>query len=680
SPYFMSAFGILGVVSAGLLSFKVIKTFGAITAVSILWVIFWLGSNFLNYTFAESGHFFTFLMTEHIGTCLITFSIGFLSSWLFFRYLHFLTFEIFLISGICIYLLSPHRDYHLDSPQFINGLAWRFGLEPQAMLLTCGGTLVVALMIFLNFSQGRLANVQIHEEAGTRKLNRILATASSILILVLITGIGKIIYARYDVQKGLITNGVGEGNDAGTSPLGFHSALGSTNHPAALVRLEGDYSQNPFTPMLYFREGALSKFNGHELVIAGGQFDADVNNTGPSQPYTGIEDPDLKYRSTVIHSVYLLADQKAAFAIDYPLAIKQLKNPEPDRFKFAYRAYSMAPNFKLEDIKFESVGNAKWSKEVFNHYLDVHPDKRYGDLALRLTQNAAAPFEKAKTIVDYLSKNSIYTLSPKHEVKADEDPVAPYLFGDLRGYCVHFAHAIVYMLRTLGIPARIATGYLTDLSQSKDGHILLRMSDRHAWAEAYITGYGWIPFDPQPEQVESAADTNIDMNLLEELMGKLDPGEEILPKDTLENEENTELQDDLYIPTSGDLVFICLLIISALILIKLYLYYSWAFPSSVKTKAFRTLRAIRVKLSEVGFKRHPGETNHEFRMRLKEATKIDPLSVTDLINELKYSNKASTYSKNFSARSSFNNVGKFLARIPISKRFLGLINPFNMRA
>jgi hypothetical protein len=53
------------------------------------------------------------------------------------------------------------------------------------------------------------------------------------------------------------------------------------------------------------------------------------------------------------------------------------------------------------------------------------------------------------------------------------------------------------MLRTLGIPTRLATGYSASGSDvGADGWRLVRGSDAHAWVEVWIRGRGWVSSDP----------------------------------------------------------------------------------------------------------------------------------------------------------------------------------------
>jgi hypothetical protein len=676
NPYLLIGAAALGIITGAKATGMSLKTRGAI----ILAILTFIASHYLlreiGDTFSQNGSFKIFSLGQHLELSLIFFLLGGVSTVLFLRYRHAGTAELIILSGIIVYLLSPHRDYHLDSPQFIANLAWQLGLSPQAALLFVGSGAIAILLILSAFIESSPLVKNTFEDKSALRRARLLHALGAIGVMVICLLIGKAIYNRYDTAQGLTTNGVGESNQPGSSPLGFHSALGSTNQPAALVRLEGDYSENPFTPMLYLREGALSQFNGQEMVIAGGGFDSDVPNTPPSEVFSGTEDPDLKNRKSVTQSVYLLADQKTAYGIDYPVSIKQLKNPDPDRFKLAFRSYSLAPTFKLEELEFLKTGDSRWAAEIWEHYTRIHPDSRYKDLALKLTEDSPAPIQKARDILAYLSKNSIYTLTPKHETKPGEDPVAPYLFGDMRGYCVHFAHATAYMLRGLGIPSRIATGYMTDLSQAKDGHILLRMSDRHAWAEIYIQDKGWVPFDIQPEQVENAAETQVDMKLLEELMGKLDPGEEILPKEKDEESETNheESSKAIPLPSAKQLAELGIAILALMIIFKIYLKYSWILPASQRRKIIRAHRSAVINLSDIGIKRYPGETWNEFKNRASTILNGDALLTANLIEILKYApkNKEFDTTKISEALSKQNAA---LAQIPAFKKLLGFLNP-----
>ena len=54
------------------------------------------------------------------------------------------------------------------------------------------------------------------------------------------------------------------------------------------------------------------------------------------------------------------------------------------------------------------------------------------------------------------------------------------------------------MLRFLGVPARVATGFQSGVYNQVSGWYLIRASDAHSWVEAWIEGQGWTTFDPTP--------------------------------------------------------------------------------------------------------------------------------------------------------------------------------------
>lgn len=69
------------------------------------------------------------------------------------------------------------------------------------------------------------------------------------------------------------------------------------------------------------------------------------------------------------------------------------------------------------------------------------------------------------------------------------------------GYCVHYAAAMTLMARTLGIPARIAVGFLPG-SRNPDvpSEFVVSTDDLHAWPELHFDGLGWVRFEPTPSR------------------------------------------------------------------------------------------------------------------------------------------------------------------------------------
>ncbi len=72
------------------------------------------------------------------------------------------------------------------------------------------------------------------------------------------------------------------------------------------------------------------------------------------------------------------------------------------------------------------------------------------------------------------------------------------MFDVKTGYCEQFATAETLMLRSLSIPARLATGYSTGDYDPVLNQSVVRERDAHAWVEVWFPGQGWVPVDPTP--------------------------------------------------------------------------------------------------------------------------------------------------------------------------------------
>ncbi len=609
----------------------------------------------------------------HAGTCLTSACLWALATWAFWRLRAALSLEVLTFFSVALALFSGHRNFHLERPKLLNSVAWRLGVDHVSMLVIIGSILIVLALAYLYC--GALA-VRPRIDGPTTRVAPVRTRFVSItvcmgILLGILYAAQSIVYGHYSATAlARVANGVGMNSTPGVSPLSFQSALGSTNQPSALVRLEGDYSNNPFSPMMYLRESALSSFNGKELVFAGRAYDTDLPVTATRDAFSRQEDVELGERTPLVQSMYLIAEHDHAFAADYPVSIVQLKNPRPNRFKATYRAYSVAPAYTVSKLTNREIGDPRWSQDIKGHYLTPHQDARYAELARKITADLSRPIEKVNAITTYLSKTAIYTLTPNHDVKPTDDPVAAFLFGDHRGYCVHFAHAMVFMVRSLGIPARIGTGYLTDLSQAKDGHILLRMSDRHAWAEVFVTGIGWVPFDVQPEQVESHAETQVDTKLLEELMGALEPGEEILPSESLKNEAGMTDPEEYWIPSRDQFVISLATLLALVALIKAHLRHGWRYAPTPALALRWGYIAAASRLHDIGISRAYGETRSEFSARVP-GKMLEDLSLLLLARAY---NPRSTINRSDVRRAMQRAIAEY-QKLPYQKKLLAAANP-----
>ena len=112
------------------------------------------------------------------------------------------------------------------------------------------------------------------------------------------------------------------------------------------------------------------------------------------------------------------------------------------------------------------------------------------------------PYDKVRAISDYLIQNCTYSLHSA-PVPPSRDAVVFFLTDSHAGACDMFASSMALLLREMGVPARIATGYLQPDStpQNRKGGTerptwIVRERDAHAWVEYFVPGLGWLSYDP----------------------------------------------------------------------------------------------------------------------------------------------------------------------------------------
>lgn len=181
----------------------------------------------------------------------------------------------------------------------------------------------------------------------------------------------------------------------------------------------------------------------------------------------------------------------------------------------AYRDFVYEYYLQLPD-------NDKDMNEVYDEYSDI----------LNMAQSAETAADKLAILNEIREKigaETNYTLSPG-KTPSNRDFINYFLIENQKGYCIHYATSGVILARMAGIPARYATGYVivaddfNDSSLNSDGSYTINVTDNrsHAWAEVYLDGFGWVPFEftagysnssinhDTPE--ENTADTTSDPN------------------------------------------------------------------------------------------------------------------------------------------------------------------------
>lgn len=197
---------------------------------------------------------------------------------------------------------------------------------------------------------------------------------------------------------------------------------------------------------------------------------------------------------TYWQTYYLLSDQPNAIFTGYkPGEIYLPQTFQAFLEKGAlYRTLSVVPYLRPELLRVDSVA----SEDITN--LALPPiSERTAALAESIVRGAPTDYDKAARLEHFLLTNYPYDLNVG-PLPPDRDAVDYFLFEQQAGYCSQFATAMAVMARQVGLPARVAAGYLPGYIDAMTGAHIVRAGDAHAWVEIHFRQHGWVAFDPTP--------------------------------------------------------------------------------------------------------------------------------------------------------------------------------------
>jgi transglutaminase-like putative cysteine protease len=574
--------------------------------------------------------------------------------------------EIVFVASAFVITLSAHRNGMIHRPYFIGDFALMRGIDPSAILMAfgCGAVLCLAALLMVENNHRRLP-----WHFGVLGM-----LCFSLLAYVQFFGLPT---PSYTDDLGLTGAEMGAGASQEDNPFrdGENNA-DNLQAPVAIVLFRDDYQ--PLNGSYYFRETAYSQWNGNLLDVTNREdMDRDLieNFTNTS---IAVEDGLLNETATrrVRTSVGMLTPHRRPFGLESPDSYTATPNPNNLRFKRTYDVESLAPDFSFDDLIGQETGADDWSDEVWEEYLRLPDDRRYQQLAEQLIgslrpQYADDPFARAFTVKSYLDENGIYSLKNAHAY--EQDPAASFLFGDLTGYCMHFAFAATYMYRSLGIPARVGIGYSVPASNRAGGSaLLIQAIHGHAWPEVYFKDYGWVIIDPAPQQ--TLVDMSTDpQNSLQQLLG-----------DMLRNEAS--FNDYLGAQQGGSFPWQVLINV---IYTLLGLALAWGYavkiyrlwipghgnPSDLHKVGYR---AILDRLSALGYRRKRGESRESFAARMANlAPSFDQATQQHLACALGNGDWQQVDQEFDWNRASDSVLRQLDSKIPRWKKLLGILNPYS---
>lgn len=256
---------------------------------------------------------------------------------------------------------------------------------------------------------------------------------------------------------------------------------------ALAFRIIGDMQQLPKRDQLYWRALVLDHYDGITWT-------SDGANKQPKSL------TNIQGQVDGFHYQYLATDptQQWITGLDKSIPVEQRFNLHQDWSITPRRLVQRTQPIQLQWIgdQVRDVVDEKSAQFLFKNNLNYpqNSDRQAQQFALKMFQQSQSnPQIYIQNILNwYKQEKFIYTLSPG---TLGNNRIDAFLFQSKQGFCEHYASSFVMLMRYVGIPARVVTGYqggeLAPDGQSWE----VRQLDAHAWAEVYQDGQ-WHRIDP----------------------------------------------------------------------------------------------------------------------------------------------------------------------------------------
>jgi protein-glutamine gamma-glutamyltransferase len=140
---------------------------------------------------------------------------------------------------------------------------------------------------------------------------------------------------------------------------------------------------------------------------------------------------------------------------------------------------------------------ARWSKAELRQYTELPSDLPARDvtLAKEITAGSSSVYDEVMAVQGWLQQNTKYNLDIPRD-SAGVDAVDHFLFVTRQGFCEHIASSMALLLRAVGVPTRLVTGFGPGDRNPLTGYYDVHESDAHAWVEVLYPNVGWVQYDP----------------------------------------------------------------------------------------------------------------------------------------------------------------------------------------
>ncbi len=236
---------------------------------------------------------------------------------------------------------------------------------------------------------------------------------------------------------------------------------------------------------------------------------------------TGSEEGEMKGKGYAYEVSYIQFDYASPYFRRFAEAAAEAEVADyEDAAEAARKIYYLDLDRYMSREEYEEYITALRESGEEDSYLDCSmATDRVTSLAEELGDGCETDWEKARQIEAFLRQ---YSYDAGTDLRGRENYVDAFLFEEQKGYCVHYASAMVLLLRLNGIPARYVQGFLFRPDDSGE----VSGSHAHAWVEAYMSGVGWVTFEPTASEANAE-----DRAWNKQPAGEKQPEEELFPEE-----------------------------------------------------------------------------------------------------------------------------------------------------
>lgn len=272
-----------------------------------------------------------------------------------------------------------------------------------------------------------------------------------------------------------------------------------------VMRVELPEHKGPLAERVYFRGASYDAYDGRSWSntlrrrqplnrSAEGEFSVFADR--PPDSSAGVRQDILveALDTSVLFGMPVVDSMKGTFSAVLIDGMGGVSLPYIPASRFQYSVRSIPTPLSSRD---RAATKTDYPEAIRERFLQLPPvSPRVAELALQVIQGAMSPYDMTVAVERHLRQHYQYSLDVG--MISTANPVEDFLFSRKTGYCDHYATSMVVLLRALGIPSRLATGFAQGEWNDVGSYYTVRQRDAHAWVEVYFPNSGWVTFDPTP--------------------------------------------------------------------------------------------------------------------------------------------------------------------------------------